>query len=140
MYTREHDRRPEALVHLTIEYTGRLSSALCQPITDELVSKLSAIPSCFPYLMMSIADTATRTNTAALVSLVRLSCHRSLRAQRQDIGWAADPPASTIQGMGVDHCGSDVLMSAQFLHCANVIAAFEHMGANECRKVLFRGT
>jgi len=77
--------------------------------------------------MKTIADTATRTNTAALVSLVRLACHRSLRAQRQDIGWAADPPASAIQDMGVDHCGSDVLMSEQFLHCANVIAGLEHM-------------
>ncbi len=30
--------------------------------------------------------------------------------------------------MGVDHCGSDVLMSEQLLHRVNVIAGFEHMG------------
>jgi hypothetical protein len=30
--------------------------------------------------------------------------------------------------MGVDHCGSDVLMSEKLLHCANVIPGFEHIG------------
>ncbi len=58
------------LVRRNYEYTGQPSSGLCQPITDEHVSTLSAISSCFPYLMKTIAATATRTNTAALVSLV----------------------------------------------------------------------
>ena len=75
--------------------------------------------------MENISDKAFRANAAAVVSLVRLSCHRSLRAQRQDIGWAADPPASAIEDMGVHHRRTDIPVSQQFLNRPDVIAALE---------------
>src|SRR3990172_935794 len=68
-----------ALGQLTIEYTGQPSSGFCQPITDGHLSTLSVIPSCFQYLMKNISDKPIRTNAAAVVSLVHLSCQRRLR-------------------------------------------------------------
>src|SRR6267154_3271253 len=39
-----------------------------------------------------------------------------------------DPASTTVQHMGVDHCGPHIFMTEQFLNRANVVAAFKQMG------------
>ena len=43
----------------------------------------------------------------------------------QVVGRAADAEWATVQYMGVDHGGSDVVVAEQFLYRADVMATFE---------------
>ena len=43
----------------------------------------------------------------------------------QSVGRAADAEWATVQHIGVDHSGSDVVMAEQFLNRADVMATFE---------------
>ena len=43
----------------------------------------------------------------------------------QSVGRAADAEWATVQHMGVDHGGSDVVVAEQFLNRADVMATFE---------------
>ena len=49
--------------------------------------------------------------------------HQSASSQR--VGRTANAPAAPVQHMGVNHGGSHVLMSKQFLHGANVVPRLE---------------
>ncbi len=45
----------------------------------------------------------------------------------QSVGWAADAKWAAVQSVGVDHGGSDVAVSQQFLNGADVMPPFQEM-------------
>ena len=46
----------------------------------------------------------------------------------QRVGRTADAEWPTVQHMGVDHGGSDIVVAEQFVNCANVMATLEQVG------------
>ena len=43
------------------------------------------------------------------------------------VEWAANGFGTTIQDMGINHCGLHVLMPEQFLHGPNIVAGFQQV-------------
>jgi hypothetical protein len=43
------------------------------------------------------------------------------------VEWAADSPAAALQHVRVEHGGTDVLVSQEFLHRADIVAIFQQM-------------
>ena len=44
------------------------------------------------------------------------------------VKWAMDPTSSTLQHMGIDHGGTHVLVSQEFLHRTDIVAVLQQMG------------
>jgi hypothetical protein len=42
---------------------------------------------------------------------------------------ASDSPRTSVQDMGVNHCGTDVGVPEQFLNRADIVAIFEQIGS-----------
>jgi len=45
------------------------------------------------------------------------------------IEWASDGESAFGQDVGIDHCGTDVMMTKEFLNGADIIALFEEVGS-----------
>jgi hypothetical protein len=43
------------------------------------------------------------------------------------VKWTMDPTSSTLQHMGIDHGGTHVLVSQEFLHRPDIIAVLQQM-------------
>ncbi len=54
----------------------------------------------------------------------------------QEISWAADTLASSIQHVGVDHHRAEVLVPERFLHCPDVVAVLEQMARTSLTDLL----
>jgi hypothetical protein len=50
------------------------------------------------------------------------------RNEGQSVGGASDAPAASIQDMGVNHRGTNVVVSEKLLNCPDIITVFQQVG------------
>src|SRR5256885_14183490 len=55
------------------------------------------------------------------------------------VGGAADTQAATVENVGIDHGGADVVMAEELLHRPDVIAGFKEMGSERMPERVTRG-
>ena len=53
--------------------------------------------------------------------------HHGLRSYAEELSRTLDAASTPVEHMGIDHRRPDVLVTEQFLHCADVIPRFEQM-------------
>ena len=53
--------------------------------------------------------------------------HRGSRSYAEQLSWTLDAASTPVAHMGIDHRRTDVLVTEQFLHRADVIPRFESM-------------
>jgi hypothetical protein len=51
--------------------------------------------------------------------------HRGSRRDAEQLSWTLDAASTPVEHMGIDHRRTDVLVTEQFLHRADVIPRFE---------------
>jgi hypothetical protein len=64
--------------------------------------------------------------------VTRLQNRRHLAPSYQLVGRAANSPAPAVQDVSIDHGGSHVTVTEEFLHGSNVVPVFQQVG---CERV-----
>ena len=65
--------------------------------------------------------------------------HRGSRSYTEQLSRTLDAASTPVEHMGIDHRRTDVLVTEQFLHGADVIPRFEYMGCKGMTQGMTRG-
>jgi hypothetical protein len=76
-----------------------------------------------------------QANTAAPVSLIPLGSQR-IWAHAETNRRAMDPSTPSIEDVGIYHCGANIPVPKQLLHCPDIVAGFQFMRCEGMARLL----